>query len=1425
MGGGGFKGQIWDPRTGYSCLTSKLTCRTILVNLWTTLWIISFALGSDVPSLTNFHFTIEPEDSIGYKGKSLYLPCTVVFPDNAPHEYNWYKDGMLIDTTTERRFTVHTNGTLEISDVTDRKSSTDAGTYQCSLTWDGHTILSKASRVQIAGIERSFDIEPVDIEVYLSDTAMFRCQIASIPNANITWYKDDTVIVDRNQKYRTYPEGVLEVYNVEFSDLGKYYCMAEGVDRSRRSNDAKLTQKKAEIENEFQGVEPGFTLKPLDTSAMVGSKVILFCGAYGLGSDMAKPTITWLKDGRTIDLNKDGRVSIIGGGNLQILNVKLASDSNPESDDAMYMCRAENDVDSVDAEAQLTVTSKPFFMIQPQYIYQREKSDVTIPCQAGGEPKPEIYWYKNGEQVITGKYFEIVENENLRILGLLKGDEGFYQCFAVNSAGSIQASMQLEVEQQDSPLPINPSTPSIYYHVHRSGAHSAIAPDDVPSQPTKLIAPLVSTRFITLTWDQPVHVGTSEIVGYTVRWLEVGSERERILNVTAKEASILYLQPNTEYQFLVAAYNKYGATLTPALLKVRTQEEDDVPTEPQNVQVIPLSPVSIRVTWEPPLQTKGSLLQYVLFYYVDGAVEEEEVEIDSTKTEYTLTDLEEYQMYSFRIVAFNANGAGMSTKEAMARTFSDIPTDVPLNFTLETASSTSIVVRWQPPKAEHQNGKITGYKIRYKKKNAKKGFTVTTSMERDLYALTDLKKDTVYLVRISAQTVNGSGPPTEWASAKTYADDLDESQEPDIPDRLVVRPTTNSLVVQWVPNKRSKYLVRGYLLGYGKGIPDVLTKKLDANTFFYTIVDLQPATLYIVSIRAFNNIGPGLRRYETVYTLEEEAVENVTPMLPPIGLKATVLSEQTIILTWTDNSLGKIQRVTDNRYYTIRYTSTPNRGKYKYVNSTDLVKQIDDLRPHTKYEFSVKVYKGRRTSVWSMAVSNVTQEAAPGSIPRDLTAIPVEGDPLSVTLNWQPPQKPHGQITGYLVLYTTDPNKDDDLGWVVEGVYGEKLSMTITDLTADTTYYFKVQARNNKGYGPMSPTKIYKTPKLSEIQSVNHNNKISGGPISNENSGTKEEKGLSQNVMIIIIACIVGATFCIVAAVVTIFMCRRRDMAERNRRMATMYKNSPQKGKGPPPKGPQHGEGRPPDLWIDHDHLDLKNVSKDDRGESSVSVASTRRNSLSSVHTNNQAEIYQSGSEAEERLLPPSYHQLSNTQQRNIIRPKPLKLPVDSQSHQREPVVAVAAYPNGNVMARYNAGTNRPPSPSEDSGVIPMRPVYPRTQYQMQYAAQGPPRVNAGDLANTSCESHGYPAEYGLKPQQTAPPYKKAAPISSGPIKPRAMMAPMVSPKQAPDVLQTSKEEKDIKKSLSTEELTAEMANLEGLMKDLNAITQQDFEC
>ena len=42
---------------------------------------------------------------------------------------------------------------------------------------------------------------------------------------------------------------------------------------------------------------------------------------------------------------------------------------------------------------------------------------------------------------------------------------------------------------------------------------------------------------------------------------------------------------------------------------------------------------------------------------------------------------------------------------------------------------------------------------------------------------------------------------------------------------------------------------------------------------------------------------------------------------------------------------------------------------------------------------------------------------------------------------------------------------------------GDRLTTTIRDLTPETTYYFKVQARNSVGYGPLSPTIIFRTPK------------------------------------------------------------------------------------------------------------------------------------------------------------------------------------------------------------------------------------------------------------------------------------------------------------------------------------------------------------
>nr|4BQ8_A Chain A, NEOGENIN [Mus musculus]4BQ9_A Chain A, NEOGENIN [Mus musculus]4BQ9_B Chain B, NEOGENIN [Mus musculus] len=204
--------------------------------------------------------------------------------------------------------------------------------------------------------------------------------------------------------------------------------------------------------------------------------------------------------------------------------------------------------------------------------------------------------------------------------------------------------------------------------------------------------------------------------------------------------------------------------------------------------------------------------------------------------------------------------------------------------------------------------------------------------------------------------------------------------------------------------------------------------------------------------------------------------ETGTPMMPPVGVQASILSHDTIRITWADNSLPKHQKITDSRYYTVRWkTNIPANTKYKNANATTLSYLVTGLKPNTLYEFSVMVTKGRRSSTWSMTAHGATFELVPTSPPKDVTVVSKEGKPRTIIVNWQPPSEANGKITGYIIYYSTDVNAEIH-DWVIEPVVGNRLTHQIQELTLDTPYYFKIQARNSKGMGPMSEAVQFRTP-------------------------------------------------------------------------------------------------------------------------------------------------------------------------------------------------------------------------------------------------------------------------------------------------------------------------------------------------------------
>lgn len=117
-------------------------------------------------------------------------------------------------------------------------------------------------------------------------------------------------------------------------------------------------------------------------------------------------------------------------------------------------------------------------------------------------------------------------------------------------------------------------------------------------------------------------------------------------------------------------------------------------------------------------------------------------------------------------------------------------------------------------------------------------------------------------------------------------------------------------------------------------------------------------------------------------------------LLPPLGVKAEVVSSNKIRVSWLEETPFK-DRYNENKKdhsYLIKYNSLVDktRSKVKLLNTTDNQILIEDLKPFTKYEFAVKYIKrNRASSQWSMTTVNTTNEALPAGAPRDLIVMPV----------------------------------------------------------------------------------------------------------------------------------------------------------------------------------------------------------------------------------------------------------------------------------------------------------------------------------------------------------------------------------------------------------------------------------------------------
>lgn len=150
---------------------------------------------------------------------------------------------------------------------------------------------------------------------------------------------------------------------------------------------------------------------------------------------------------------------------------------------------------------------------------------------------------------------------------------------------------------------------------------------------------------------------------------------------------------------------------------------------------------------------------------------------------------------------------------------------------------------------------------------------------------------------------------------------------------FIVNPGSDYITVSWAPPRSQMVKIRRYTLSWGKGVPDEYNEVISESIRYYTIRNLEQNSDYVITLRATNKVGDGPPVYAYVKTLDKvesangEDSEDIgmlpgapvpnmpnspLPLIPPVGLKADVLSGTTAVLYWTDTTLPKSQ--VKNRY-------------------------------------------------------------------------------------------------------------------------------------------------------------------------------------------------------------------------------------------------------------------------------------------------------------------------------------------------------------------------------------------------------------------------------------------------------------------------------------------------------------------------------
>lgn len=636
-----------------------------------------------------------------------------------------------------------------------------------------------------------------------------------------------------------------------------------------------------------------------------------------------------------------------------------------------------------------------------------------------GRPTPTVTWTKEGGPVpravidSTESFTMLIIPESSRI------DAGKYELTLENTMGKKSASVYVRVL-------------------------------DSPGPPLNLKPVKIDNESITIQWEMPLIDGGAKITNYIIEKRE--STRKAfataVTNCPTTSVRIGDLGEGCEYYFRVSAENEYG--IGEAVETVDPIRVSQAPTPPESIIPTCVTKNSVSLLWTKPKHDGGSRITgYVLEAQKRGT--DQWAHVTTVKTmDFTVKNLNESEEYIFRVMAVNHSGrsAPRESKAIVVRDSTSLP-----EFDLSGICQKTIIAKaGDDIKAEIP---IMGHPrptISWQKDGSPLKLTQRTNVESTaatvILSLSECTRADSGMYTMTAKNIVGS------VSDNIIVKVHDVPGQPKGPVKIVEISRTHCTFAWDTPDNDGGVPINNYVVEIRETTSQTWTE-LSSTVIrtIYKAIRLTPGSEYQFRVKAKNRYGSGP-------SITSEAVVAAYPFKvpgPPGTPSIVAFTKDSITIGWNEP-------VSDGGNEVIGYhVERKERSSIMwYKISKGLVKgnifKSTGLEDGVAYEF--------RVTAENMAGVGKPSKASEAILALDPVDPPGQPEPTYVnknviTIQWARPEYDGGfKITGYTVEKRELPT-----GRWIRANFTNIIdtAFTISGLTQDASYEFRVIARNSAG--------------------------------------------------------------------------------------------------------------------------------------------------------------------------------------------------------------------------------------------------------------------------------------------------------------------------------------------------------------------------